>query len=136
MLRIAPALLLALSLVPGNTAYEKQLLEWRKTRLAELTADDGWLTVVGLFWMHQGPNRAGSGSAMDLKMAPPAPRELGTFTLEGDVLTFIIPEGCPDGERYQLRYATATQVHFEVVDTTCDFFVEDTKREPNWKRVE
>jgi uncharacterized protein len=93
MLRIVPALLLALSLVPSNPAYEKQLLEWRKTRLAELTADDGWLTVVGLFWMRQGPNRAGSGSAMDLKMAAPAPHELGTFTLDGERVSFMAAAG-------------------------------------------
>jgi uncharacterized protein len=88
MLRVAAALLLGLSLTPIDSAYEKQVLEWRKTRLAELTADDGWLTVVGLFWMHQGQNHAGSGGGMDLKMAPPAPTELGTFTLEGEHVTF------------------------------------------------
>jgi uncharacterized protein len=93
MLRIAAALLLGLSVSAVDPAYEKQLLEWRKTRLAELTADDGWLTVVGLFWMHQGPNRAGSGAGMDLRMAPPAPPELGTFTLNGERVSFEASPG-------------------------------------------
>ena len=63
-------------------------MKWRADRLAELTADDGWLTVVGLFWMHTGENHAGSGAAMDLKMPPPAPSDLGTFMLQGDRVSF------------------------------------------------
>ena len=73
----------AISIDATDPAYEKQLLEWRKTRLAELTADDGWLTVVGLLWMHQGANHAGSGSGMDLKMPSPAPQELGHLHARG-----------------------------------------------------
>lgn len=60
----------------------------------------------------------------------------GTFTLEGNVLMLVIPESCPDGERYELRFATATQLHWENLDTTCNYFVEDVKRLPNWKRAE
>jgi uncharacterized protein len=95
MLRLAVAFLIWLTLPPTDPGYEKQLLEWRKTRLAELTADDGWLTVAGLFWMHEGRNHAGSGRAMDLKMAPPAPQELGTFTLERDRVSFAAAPGVP-----------------------------------------
>lgn len=60
----------------------------------------------------------------------------GAFTLEGNVLTLVIPESCPDGERYELRFATTTQLHWENLDTTCNYFVEDVKRLPNWKRAE
>jgi uncharacterized protein len=89
------AVVAAISIDATDPAYEKQLLEWRKTRLAELTADDGWLTVVGLLWMHQGANHAGSGSGMDLKMPSPAPQELGTFTLEGERVSFAAAPGVP-----------------------------------------
>lgn len=95
MLRIAAILLLGLSVTASDPGYEKKLLEWRKTRLAELTADDGWLTVAGLFWMHPGQNHAGSGGGLDLKMASPAPRELGTFTLDGDRVSFTAAPGVP-----------------------------------------
>jgi uncharacterized protein (DUF1684 family) len=83
----------AISIDATDPAYEKQLLEWRKTRLAELTADDGWLTVVGLLWIHQGANHAGSASGMDLKMPSPAPQELGVFTLEGERVSFAAAQG-------------------------------------------
>jgi uncharacterized protein len=95
MLRIAAAFLIGLTLAPIDPGYEKQLLEWRKMRLTELTADDGWLTVAGLFWMHQGQNHAGSGGGMDLKMTAPAPAELGTFTLDGDRVSFTAAPGVP-----------------------------------------
>ena len=95
MPRIVIGLLLALSLGAADPDYEKQLLKWRADRLAELTADDGWLTVVGLFWMHQGQNHAGSSGGMDLKIAPPAPQELGTFTLEGEHVSFTPTPGVP-----------------------------------------
>ncbi len=60
----------------------------------------------------------------------------GTFALDGNVLTLILPEECPDGERYELRFATANQLHFDVLDTTCDAFADDFRRLPNWKRAE
>ena len=30
-------------------AYAKEIEQWRAKRLADLTSDDGWLTLVGLF---------------------------------------------------------------------------------------
>ena len=95
MLRFVVGLLLTLAISATDPSYEQQLLKWRADRLAELTADDGWLTVVGLFWMHQGANHAGSGSGMDLKMPSPAPQELGTFTLQGAHVSFAAAPGVP-----------------------------------------
>jgi uncharacterized protein len=95
MPRFVVGLLLTLAISATDPYYEQQLLKWRADRLAELTADDGWLTVVGLLWMHQGANHAGSGSGMDLKMSLPAPQELGTFTLEGERVWFVAAPGVP-----------------------------------------
>jgi uncharacterized protein (DUF1684 family) len=95
MLRFVVGLLLTLAISATDPSYEQQLLKWRADRLAELTADDGWLTVVGLFWMHQGANHAGSGGGMDLKMPSPAPQELGTFTLQGAHVSFAAAPGVP-----------------------------------------
>jgi uncharacterized protein (DUF1684 family) len=95
MTRLVVTLLFAaaIAVLAADSSYEQQLLKWRADRLAELTADDGWLTVVGLFWMHPGKNRAGSGGGMDLKMAPPAPPELGTFALESERVSFRTAPG-------------------------------------------
>ncbi len=60
----------------------------------------------------------------------------GTYVLEGNVLTLVMPEECPDGERYELRFATRSQLHFDVVDTSCNAFADDFERQPNWKHVD
>ena len=43
-----------------DPGYIVQIEAWRAERLASLTADDGWLTVVGLFWLRPGENRFGT----------------------------------------------------------------------------
>ena len=45
----------------ASDAYRAQIEEWRRHREAALTADGGWLTVTGLFWLHEGANSFGSG---------------------------------------------------------------------------
>ena len=42
------------------SSYEEAVRAWRAQREAELRADDGWLTLVGLHWLGQGPNTVGS----------------------------------------------------------------------------
>ena len=77
----------------GPDDYRASIEAWRKDRLARLTADDGWLTVVGLFWLEEGANRFGSqaGSAV-LLPAGKGPAEAGTFTLHaGHVSVTALP---------------------------------------------
>ena len=63
--------------------------QWRSERIAELTSDTGWLTLVGLFWLSEGPNTFGRSSTNALvldhpRLAPAA----GTFVLAGGQVTF------------------------------------------------
>jgi uncharacterized protein (DUF1684 family) len=43
-------------------AYQGEIQKWQQNRLASLTKDDGWLTLVGLFWLNEGENKFGSDS--------------------------------------------------------------------------
>ena len=45
----------------NTVAYQKEINEWDAHRVAELKADDGWLNLVGLFWLDEGKNTFGSG---------------------------------------------------------------------------
>ena len=45
---------------PVDPEYAAEIEEWRAKRLARLTADDGWLTLTGLYWLDQGENLFGS----------------------------------------------------------------------------
>lgn len=46
---------------PVDPEYVAEIEEWREKRLARLTADDGWLTLTGLYWLEPGVNSFGSG---------------------------------------------------------------------------
>jgi len=45
---------------PPDPAYAAEVDAWRSQRLERLTADDGWLTLTGLYWLEPGENRFGS----------------------------------------------------------------------------
>jgi len=40
--------------------YQTEIERWRERQEAELRADDGWLTLAGLFWLEEGVNRFGA----------------------------------------------------------------------------
>jgi len=48
-------LLAAASMAPANS-YDSEVMQWRADRRAKLMKDDSWLTLAGLFWLHDGVN--------------------------------------------------------------------------------
>jgi len=73
--------------------YPTQLEAWRKKRLAGLTSEDGWLTLVGLHWLEPGDNRFGSAKENSLPFPEKAPAHIGTFTRSGDAVTLTLEKG-------------------------------------------
>lgn len=63
-------------------AYEREVERWRADRVARLMADDGWLTLVGLFWIEEGESRLGSNPNFEVPLPPPLPARVGTLTLK------------------------------------------------------
>ena len=45
---------LVATVLGADSTYQQQIEQWRAHREARLRADDGWLTVAGLFWLNQG----------------------------------------------------------------------------------
>lgn len=72
--------------------YEQEVLKWRDNRRARLTAEDGWLSVVGLSWLKPGANRIGSDTSSDVVL-PKAPKYYGTINVASTGLTFIDASG-------------------------------------------
>jgi len=70
--------------VPADSATERGAVEqWRSARVAELTSEQGWLTLVGLFWLEKGDNSFGSASSNQLVLNHPGlARRAGTFVLD------------------------------------------------------
>lgn len=70
---------------PSDPAYVAEVEAWRAQRLERLTAEDGWLTVVGLHWLAPGVNRFGSDPANEIPLTGPnIPALAGTVELLSD----------------------------------------------------
>jgi len=76
--------------------YEEEILRWRQKKEDDLRAEDGWLTLIGLFWLEPGHNRF--GAAPDSPIALPAskaPNVAGSFELVGDTVRLHVADGAP-----------------------------------------
>ena len=60
--------------------YAAGIEAWRAEREQRLTADDGWLTVAGLFFLREGENTFGSDPLQDIVL-PAGPPAAGAFVL-------------------------------------------------------
>jgi len=88
-------IVVALAIVFGSQAapYRAEIEKARAARVAELEADDGWLTVTGLLWLKPGRNVAGSAPGSDIALPAKAPKRLGVFELTGGKVTFTAEPG-------------------------------------------
>jgi len=76
-----------LCLMAAAPSYQNSVDHWRQDQEAALKADDGWLTVVGLFWLKEGANTVGSDPASDIPL-PRGPARAGVFEFHGGNATF------------------------------------------------
>ena len=89
MSRVAAFLLALISGVATVSAaetpstYAHEIEQWRAARVARLTAPDGWLSLIGLEWLHEGANHVGSAADNDIVLKA-GPAHLGTVTLAAD----------------------------------------------------
>lgn len=83
------AMLTALLVTPPDAAYRAEIEQWRRQREAALKSDDGWLTVVGLFWLKHGANTVGTDPASDIVLPKDsAPATVGIFDLHDGLVSF------------------------------------------------
>jgi uncharacterized protein (DUF1684 family) len=78
---------------PG-AAVRQEVESWRQERLKGLKNENGWLTLVGLFWLDEGENRFGSdpGGKVVLPQGK-APAVAGTLVRHGDAVTVRVAPG-------------------------------------------
>jgi hypothetical protein len=75
-------------------AYRQQIGEWQARRETRLKAEDGWLSLVGLYWLKEGRNSVGGDSSLAVVLPPEhAPSSLGTITMTGDSMWFDATPG-------------------------------------------
>ena len=92
-MRAVLILVLSLTALAADPAYQRNIAEWRAHTEAALKADDGWLTVVGLDWLKEGNNRVGSNPNFEVRLPKPAPDRVGTLTLKTGKVRFRPEKG-------------------------------------------
>ncbi len=73
--------------------YRQSVEKWRQAYEAQLKSDGGWLTVSGLFWLHDGENTFGSGPLNDIVLPASAPANAGSFEFHAGRTTVHMKSG-------------------------------------------
>lgn len=74
------AVLVTVTIPVGAQDYDTGINTWRADREARLTAEDGWLTVAGLFFLTEGTSSFGTSPLNDIVLSS-GPEMAGLFTL-------------------------------------------------------
>ena len=82
------AVLLSSSSIDTNSIHA-----WQKERDARLRSPDGWLTLVGLFWLKEGSNTIGSAEGNDFVLPKTAAAHVGTLRLMHNKVTYQDAQG-------------------------------------------
>ena len=81
---------------PVMTAAEltQEVEQWRRDRVGTLRAPDGWLTLVGLYFLQDGENSFGSGEENVVCLpAGKAPEQAGVFVVQDGKVTVRVASG-------------------------------------------
>ncbi len=85
---LAAAYAAAAGLAMVNDNFLKEEADWRAAREARLKAPDGWLSVAGLFWLHDGAMVLGSDPQSDVVLPASAVRRAGILHMKAGAVTF------------------------------------------------
>src|ERR1051326_5119526 len=76
--------------------YQQSVEEWRQSYEAKLKADDGWLTVSALLWLHEGENSFGSDPSNAVVLPYNyVPAKAGHFDLHQSKIVIHVNPGVP-----------------------------------------
>ncbi len=66
--------------------YEQEVALWRTKAEANLRAENGWLAVSGLYWLHEGSNTFGTDDSNDAILPPGSAAPFaGEILLQGEI---------------------------------------------------
>jgi len=88
MTRIFMVFTLAAAMFAAST-YQAEIARWHSEREAKLKAEDGWLSLAGLFWLHEGANPFGKDPGGEIVL-PDGPAHAGVFHLEHGKVTVTV----------------------------------------------
>ena len=74
-------------------AHEAEIIEWREGRFSRLMDPDGYLTLVGLYWLEEDSTRIGSGEDNDIRFPAMAAEHIGLVQMTEQGLTLTVEPG-------------------------------------------
>lgn len=78
----------------ADPEYVKQIEKWDQRRVERLKADDGWLNLVGRFWLKPGENTFGISKDNNVVIeSPKLPDHIGTFLFKDSSVIFKANDG-------------------------------------------
>ena len=86
------AVFVTVTMPVGAQKYDTEINTWRADREARLTAEDGWLTVAGLFFLTEGTSSFGTSPLNDIVLSS-GPEMAGLFTLRDGTISVQAIEG-------------------------------------------
>jgi len=79
---------------PPPADWLPQLESWRANRESGLQRPNGWLSLVGLWWLEEGTSPFGSDPSLPIALPPgSAPERAGAFRLEGGTVRLLLDPG-------------------------------------------
>jgi uncharacterized protein len=73
--------------------YENEVLQWRARKYQELTRENSWLALAGLFWLKKGRNLVGSNTMCEVTLPERAPTFLGIVEVKGKTVRLNVAQG-------------------------------------------
>jgi uncharacterized protein (DUF1684 family) len=83
-------------LATTTAPFAKEEADFRANREARLKKPDGWLSVAGLFWLHDGEMTVGSDAKSDIVLPAGTPVRAGVLTMKTGSVTFEPAAGAKD----------------------------------------
>jgi uncharacterized protein len=76
------------------TSYQREIADWHSKRIQELKAPNGWLNLVGLYWLEEGRNSFGSGGSNKIIFPKGSIGEVaGNFERAGNKVRLVVADG-------------------------------------------
>jgi len=80
-------------IITDEAAYVESIKEWQVQRLERLKDKNGWLSLVGLYWLEEGENSFGSDTTNDIVFPEKADAYSGILILEDSLVTLRVAKG-------------------------------------------
>lgn len=77
----------------GTAEYILEIKEWHARRIENLKKENGWLNLIGLFWLKEGENKFGSDKSNDILYPEFAPKFIGTFIFKDSIVQMKVNKG-------------------------------------------